>query len=497
MILDRLGGATRFGIVLLADRLSVAVARAGRVRDTFAIVNAEQPAEALRAELEARRLRPRTVRLGLARSFVVVKLLELPSAGDGDLRQMVQFELERHVPFPAEEAAFDFALLRAAGGGQRVLVAATERRTVERALTVLQEVRVRPASITIAAHDLVVLLERRPHAERAVWIHRVGDAADVLMLDGNALVASRSIAVPDASALVAEVRGSLLMLRWTECDAVWISGDGASSLRESPALGALGLSVGSPPLSPAARRALGGLQDSGDGAALLAAAVATRPRASRLDLLPAALRPRRLTREQRATAVLAAITALLGLGALGAESARNRHELNRVESEIRRIDPEVRAVQRVMDDLEHQRRLLATAQTIAAASLRPLPLLRELTETLPTDVWLTTLTLDAKGVELTGQASTASALIPLLENSPSLEHAEFASPVTRGRDREQFRIRAGWERQPTPAPPAAPAPPPRPAPGPARAGRPGPPPIGIPGEPAPPPTPPPPARGGR
>ncbi|PYN07909.1 MAG: hypothetical protein DME06_16800, partial [Candidatus Rokuibacteriota bacterium] len=113
------------------------------------------------------------------------------------------------VPFPAEEAAFDFALLRAAGGAQRVLVAATERRTVERALTVLQEVRVRPASITIAAHDLVVLLERRPRAERAVWIHRVGDVADVLMLDGNALVASRSIAVPDASALVAEVRGSL------------------------------------------------------------------------------------------------------------------------------------------------------------------------------------------------------------------------------------------------------------------------------------------------
>src|SRR5205807_1807624 len=194
---------------------------------------------------------------------------------------------------------------------------------------------------------------------------------------------------------------------------------------------------------------------------------------------PAALRPRRLTREQRTTVILAAMTALLGLGALGAESARNRHELNRVESEIRRIDPEVRAVQRAMDDLEHQRRLLATAQTVAAASLRPLPLLRELTETLPTDVWLTTLTLDAKGVELTGQASTASALIPLLENSPSLEHAEFASPVTRGRDREQFRIRAGWERQPT----AAPAPPP-PRPTPARAVRPGPPAIGTPGEPA-------------
>src|SRR5262249_55661497 len=65
---------------------------------------------------------------------------------------------------------------------------------------------------------------------------------------------------------------------------------------------------------------------------------------------------------------------------------------------------------------------------------------------LPNDAWLTTVSLDAKGVELTGAASAASTLIPLLENSPCLERVEFSSPVTRGRDnREQFRIRAAWE----------------------------------------------------
>jgi len=50
-------------------------------------------------------------------------------------------------------------------------------------------------------------------------------------------------------------------------------------------------------------------------------------------------------------------------------------------------------------------------------------------------------------------------LIPLLENSPRLERVEFASPVTRGRDREQFRIRAAWEAPAPPAPAAAPQPP--------------------------------------
>src|SRR5204863_9020323 len=81
----------------------------------------------------------------------------------------------------------------------------------------------------------------------------------------------------------------------------------------------------------------------------------------------------------------------------------------------------------------------------------------EVTEVVPNDAWLTMLTFDAKGVELTGQASQASLLIPLLENSPKLERVEFASPVTRGRDKEQFRIRAAWEAAapPVPAGPAA------------------------------------------
>jgi Tfp pilus assembly protein PilN len=98
---------------------------------------------------------------------------------------------------------------------------------------------------------------------------------------------------------------------------------------------------------------------------------------------------------------------------------------------------------------------------VQGAALRPLPVLRELTEILPGDAWLTSLTLEPKGVELTGQAQTASVLIPILENSPRLMGVEFASPVTRGRDREQFRIRAAWEGGAGSAGPTAPTPAPQ------------------------------------
>jgi Tfp pilus assembly protein PilN len=168
---------------------------------------------------------------------------------------------------------------------------------------------------------------------------------------------------------------------------------------------------------------------------------------------------------QKLTVGMSVLTACLGLAALFAPGLRDQRQLSGLEAEIRRLDPDVRAVERLMGDLERRRRLLATAQEITSKSVHPLAVVRELTEILPSDVWLTALSLDPKGVELTGQAATASPLIPLLENSPRLERVEFSSPVTRGRDKEQFRIRATWE-IPSSVTVTVPSPPPTPTRGP-------------------------------
>src|SRR5204863_6346956 len=119
-----------------------------------------------------------------------------------------------------------------------------------------------PSSLTVAAHDLVSLLPRRPRGARAVWVHRVGDQADLLLIDGNTLLASRSVAAADPATLAAEIRGSLAMLRWTECDALWVSGAGGAGIRASPALSADGQAKVLPPLHARARPPLGWVWES-------------------------------------------------------------------------------------------------------------------------------------------------------------------------------------------------------------------------------------------
>jgi len=88
------------------DRLTVAVAaRRGGVR-CFTVEMEDLPGAHLKTELDARQLRLKRIRLGLARPLVTVKALELPRADGGQFAEMVAFELERHVPFPPENMRF-------------------------------------------------------------------------------------------------------------------------------------------------------------------------------------------------------------------------------------------------------------------------------------------------------------------------------------------------------------------------------------------------------
>src|SRR3989442_868666 len=338
----------RLSVVLLGDRLAIAALGGSRV-EAFT-VDAENPATALRAELDARGLPATKAFLAVARSAVTVKPIILPPVA-GDVRQMVGFELDRNLP----------------------------------------------------------------------------GTDDALVAD--------------------ELRRSLVALRWREVDAVWVSGDAdAPHAPTSDPLSALGVPVTEPAWTSRAQHQLGHLGAEQRGALQLALAVAAGRSVRSLELLPAAARPTRLTRPQAFTVGMAAVTAALAIVALLAPGWREQRHLNRINVEMERVDPDVKAVDRVLRELERKRKLLATVDGVEAAGVRPLPVLRELTEIMPPDGWLTTISLDAKGVELTGAASAASALIPLLENSPRLERVEFASPVTRGRDnKEQFRIRAAWE----------------------------------------------------
>jgi Tfp pilus assembly protein PilN len=431
----------------------------------FTVELGDLPGAHLKTELDARHLRPRRLRLGLARPLVTVKVLELPRAEGGQLAEMVAFELERHVPFPPEDMRFDWTTLPSTSKGPvRILVAACERRTVEGTLHLLEEPRLKPAALTVACHDLPALLPRRWKPRTVVWAHRAGSAIDLVCLGHGRIQLSRTVPAADGEALASDVAATLTLLGWTDCEAIWVSGDAADELLASLVLEQLAASVTAPPLTPAVEATLRHLPADDLGRGMLALGVALGSWRPSLDLLPIELRPRTLSTGQLVTAATVGVVVALGVALVLGQGHRQQRYASQLSDALRQLDPEVKAVERLSAELAQKKRLLEAIQSIEKADPRPLPIMRELTERLPADAWLRTLNMDKQGLEITGQAAAANQLIPLLENSPSLARVEFTAPVTKAGDKEQFRIKAAWKSAAPPEPaPAAPRPPAPPA----------------------------------
>jgi Tfp pilus assembly protein PilN len=441
----------RAGLFVDKDRLTLAVVSARGKLDCLDLDAGENPGARLADELDRHGYKRRRLRVGLDRTLVVVKVLELPRTGGADFGQMVRFALELHVPFPPEDMAgmaSDWSINSGkAQGPHRVLVGACESRTVEQALRLLREARRLPRAVSIACHDLQALLPRKLEHNRAVWAHRHDGRTDLVFLGRGLVRSSRTVPVETPEDLLREIQHSLPLLRWRVCQVLWISGDETERFLSAAALTELGVAVSEPPYAPNIQALVETLPKEHCGTALLALAVAVGSSHPRINLLPPALRPRRATRGQAVTAVMLGLTVVLGLGLLAAQTFQRDRYVNRLSQEIRRLDPEVRAVQLLAADVAQKKKLVSSLRLVEASGLRALPFLRDLTELVPQDAWLQSLNMDSQGVEIIGQAGAASQLIPTLESSPWLERVEFTSPVTKGQGKEQFRLRANWERR--------------------------------------------------
>src|SRR5439155_1232366 len=114
------------------------------------------------------------------------------------------------------------------------------------ALRLAEDARLRPLSLTVAAHNLPTLA-RLPRDSHVAWVHCAAGATELLFLIGDALVFSRGLAGTDDALVAEELQRSLLALRWRGYDAVWVSGDAdAPHAPTAEALSALGAPVTEP-----------------------------------------------------------------------------------------------------------------------------------------------------------------------------------------------------------------------------------------------------------
>jgi general secretion pathway protein L len=394
------------------------------------------------------RIDTRRAYLCLPRSEAAFTRVLLPAAARENLAQVLEYEIEHLVPLPREQVCFDFSARQVGEDRLEVLLMCIPREVVQGYLAALEDAFVRPRGIVLASTAIADYLAFcRGDSERPVGLLLwAGDGVELALVARGRLLASQLVPASRV-ATPAELSRSLArqlaegVVSPDDVDLYrWELANGAGP--RIPALGdgdLVALAAGrleAPPeffegRDPAVLPAVG------------AALGAVREGSVPVNLLPAEDRRAHEEGLSLTTVVLVALMGVLLLVWGGSTLVKDELLRRQVRDEIAAVGPKVREAKALQDEIAGLRNQIAI---LSGEDRRVTPFLKELSDVVPADAYLTSLNLRGGRLTLDGFGRSASDLLAALEKSKYFKNASFTSPTTRTGDKERFSLTAELER---------------------------------------------------
>jgi len=383
----------------------------------------------------------RTV-LCVPRSQAAFNRVLLPAAAKENLAQVLEYEIENLIPLPREEIFYDYSARDQGEERLEVLLMCIPRQVVQGYLDALEQATVRPRGIVLASTaiaDFVTFCRGDGSGPLGVLL-TVPGATEVALLTGGRLVSSQLLStkrIGDAAGLERSVARQLAEEALAPNDVPlyrWALANGDGSSLSLPGEGDL--------LALARGRLHAPEQFFSSTPAMLpavgAALDAVREGTVAVNLLPAEERGGHDEGISLATIILVALSALLVLVWGGSALVKDALLRRQLQAQLESIEPQVREVKKLQADVDQLQKEIDTL----SEGLEPqvTPLMKELTELIPSDAYLTGLNLRSGRLTLDGQARSASDLITALGKSKRFKNVNFASPTTKQGDKERFSI---------------------------------------------------------
>ncbi len=400
-------------------------------------------------------IRPTFVTVGLPRSVVTMRAIRMPAVQDEELKGVLEYEVERHVPFPLEEAQYDFQVLERDAQHATLLLATARKEEIDRYVDLLRDAGIRPTGLgvsTFASLNVLFYNQRRDGDPFTALIDLRDGEAEIGVANAGILrhcrhltlepAAPLDVLLPELSGLLAQPladSGPSGRGRISLAGAGSGRGDLLHHLAEQS-----GLEVEF--LQPFQRIKARGVepqaaQSLGAAVGLALKGLATLP--LQIDLLPREMAPPRqdpgLTRTYR----LLLLIAVLGLAYGVSGAIRERRALAGLIARVDRLKAEAGTVEQLKGEVVRLDNRIAALQRIDQEEVRKLDALREIVQLLPKGVTLTLFSVEGREVRIGGSiAGSASDLISILEQSPFFENVQFTSPVaSRGGETQEFQIK--------------------------------------------------------
>lgn len=399
--------------------------------------------------------RPAFVTVGLPRRVVTMRSVSMPAVSEEELKGILDYEVERHIPFPPEEALYDFQVLERDAEKATVLLAASRKEEVGRHLAILEKAGIKPTALgvsTLASFNALLYNQGRGvEPLRALIDLRDGEIELGVAREGTlrtcrylslGLAAPVDLVVPEISALFAPLEAN----GGRHAGRISISGPGAGRgdllhhLAERT-----GLAVEF--LYPFRRIKASGVDPQvahslGAAVGLALNGLVTLP--LDIDLLPKELALPSRDPSLAMTFRLVTLIVALGLAFLVNGAIRERRALTDLTAKLSHVQSEAVKVEQLKGEVASLANQIATLETIDREEIRKLDVLRELFQILPKSVTLTLFSVEKWEARIGGIiTSSASDLISILEQSPLFENAQFTSPLAQQEEGgQEFQIKA-------------------------------------------------------
>ena len=450
---------TGFGVYIENDHVSMAYLK-GSFRDVKLAAYAVYPLDEEKSIgeklgkvgklvgsfIEKNRISSSEIFVGIPRDLVVLRYIELPLLVKENLRETLGYEMDKYIPFPADDIYFDYQIVSEdrTDGKLKVLLMAVKKEAIRPFFDLRSLIGTGISGIEVsstAIANFFYLNDNISAGDPLALIYLKRNNLELDLTKDGLLNYSRSVRMDkgdeELHTLICRELRPLCQSLGTQDGAMKTIILGLdtdleliSRLREETDLDVelLDLSqtdIPSDTIMPAYGLALKGIYKA----------------PMDINLLPVELRKKANKIGYYMMFVLAGLLVLSVLGWGGGNALRQRLYLNQLNVEINRKGAEVKNIGRIEkkcteleDRIDYVNSLYSNREAI-------LNILRELSRRIPEGAWVRRLKFSEEEVQIEGHAVSASELISLLEASSFFKDVVFLSTITKDKDgRERFRI---------------------------------------------------------
>jgi Tfp pilus assembly protein PilN len=388
--------------------------------------NPESLASTLSLAIKELKAKNVSITLSLPKDWVVLRRAEYPVSVKETVADVIGFELDRLTPFSAEEAYYDFRILEETHEKVMLLVLAVRMNIVTGYVDALKAENIGVGRLTVNLSGIATVCSYVSAADDFIFIDAGTFGYQGGKVHGGRLTESFSASLQDG------IEGTLSVLA-AEAEA---QGNSLPIFFHSRGDGDMPNSLGeSLPLKLLRDRdlpwQLTSDREGGVSLAILGSLIEDlEPGRKGLDLFC-----KGVVKTERppigGTGLLLALllATLIPFAVLPVQ--REEKRLAEINRQISSRKEEVRRVEALRKEVESLEDVVESIEGFKEGKPEALVILKELTTVLPRSAWLTRVRITDKSIDIEGYASSASEILPKLEQSKYFKKVEFGSPTVR------------------------------------------------------------------